>query len=75
MEFELLHTDRLILKKYTPDHLKFIFQHFSMNQIIQELGFTTKKEYWAEKERLDGGYSSYNRSMIQFKLILKNTRG
>jgi len=71
MEFELLKTERLILKKLTPEIIAYIFENYSDEEIKKELGLTTDEEFLKEKEKSQGGYTTYDRTIISFLLVLK----
>lgn len=73
MEFEILTTKRLLLKKFTPADFKYIFENYSEEEIKTELGLTTHEEFIKEKQKNEGGYTTYDRSIVHFKLILKET--
>ena len=73
MEFEVLTTKRLLLRKITPEGFKYIFEHYSEEEIKKQLGLTTEEEFIREREKNKGGYLTYDRSIIQFKLVLKET--
>jgi [ribosomal protein S5]-alanine N-acetyltransferase len=74
MEFETLTTDRLLLKKVTPHELKLIFAKYPKDDIKQLLGLLSEDEYISEKRKSDIGYTSYNRSMVQFLFVDKETQ-
>jgi ribosomal-protein-alanine N-acetyltransferase len=73
MEFDVLTTERLILRKLTPQDFNYIFEHYSKEEIINQLGLTTNEEFLKEQEKVKGGYTTYDRTIIQFKLVLKET--
>ena len=73
MEFELLNTERLLLKKITPEGFKYIFDNFSKEEIKQQLGLLTEEDFIKEKDKVTGGFQTYDRSIVHFKLILKNS--
>lgn len=73
MEFEILTTERLLLKKFTPEGFKYLFENYSKDEIKAQLGLTTDEEFERDKQKSEGGYKTYDRSIVQFKLILKET--
>jgi ribosomal-protein-alanine N-acetyltransferase len=73
MEFETLETERLILKKLTPEIIAHLFAHYAEADIKKELGLTTDAEFNKEKEKFDGGYTTYDRTIVTFVLIRKDT--
>src|SRR5689334_20840523 len=74
MEFEILTTKRLLLRKMTPEGFKYLFANYSEEEIKEQLGLTTEEEFKKEKEKNEGGYLTYDRSILQFRLILKETK-
>lgn len=73
MQFELIETDRLILKKITPEGFKYIFENHSREEIKELLGLLTEADFLKERVKYQGGYTTYDRTIIHFKLILKGT--
>ncbi|MDF2436943.1 MAG: alanine acetyltransferase [Bacteroidota bacterium] len=73
MEFEILTTERLLLKKLTPEGFAWIFENLSKEEIKKELGLSADEEFETEKKKNTGGYKTYNKSIVHFKLILKET--
>ena len=73
MEFEILTTERLLLRKLTSDGFNFIFENYSEDEIKKQLGLATDEEFIKEKKKVMGGYTTYDRSVLLFKLILKET--
>lgn len=73
MEFEILSTERLLLKKITPEGFKYIFENYPKDEIKNQLGLLTDEDFIKEKQKSDGGYKTYDRSIVHFKLILKET--
>jgi ribosomal-protein-alanine N-acetyltransferase len=71
MEFETLNTERLILKKLTPEVFTHLFENYSDAEIKALLGLTTDAEFLKEKEKCIGGYTTYDRSIVAFLLVLK----
>ena len=73
MEFDKIFTDRLILRKLTPEVYNFIFKNFSKERIKLELGLNTEEEFSKEKQKFENGYSMHNRSLVHFQLVEKNS--
>lgn len=73
MEFEVLATERLLLKKMTPEGINYLFENYTTDEIKNQLGLTTDAEFLKEKEKAKGGYKTYDRTIVQFKIILKET--
>lgn len=73
MQFETLQTERLILKKLTPEILTDLFENYSDTEIKKLLGLTTEEEFIKEKQKSQGGYTTYDRTIVAFLLVLKDT--
>lgn len=73
MNFELLETQHLILRKLTPETYNYIFQEYNDNELKAFLGFTTDEELDKEKDKFSKGIATYNRSFVNFQLIDKQT--
>lgn len=71
MKFEVLETERLLLKKLTPEGFKNLFKDYSETQIIDQLGLKSHEEFLREKEKIKGGYTTYDRTVLAFLLVLK----
>lgn len=71
MEQEVLHTERLLLKKLTPEVFTYLFEHCSEAEIKDQLGLTTEAELIREKQKWQGGYVTYDRTILAFLLVLK----
>ena len=71
MNLETLNTERLLLRKFTPEEFKHIFENYKENDIRDILGITTDSEFAKEYEKYKKGYSSYNRSLVYFQIIDK----
>ena len=73
MELEALETDRLLLKMITPEQFKILFQQFEQAEIMSLLGLKTEEEFAEEKMKSDRGYQTYDRTILSFFLVLKET--
>jgi len=71
--FEKLTTERLILKKLTPEIYNFVFQNFTEPDLMIFFGFDTWQELSKEKDKFEKGISTYNRSFLNFQMIDKQT--
>lgn len=72
MQFEFLETARLQLKIFRPEHFAYIFSNFSAEQAMLQLGLKTIEDYEREKRKSDTGFVSYDRTLLHFKLIVKD---
>lgn len=73
MEFETLQTERLLLKKITPEIIAYILGHYSDAEIKKIFGHTSDAELETEKRKSIGGYQTYDRTMVSFLLESKAT--
>lgn len=72
MEFETLETERLLLKKITPEIFTHLFENYPETEIRRQLGLTSEAEFIKEKEKSQGGYTTYDRTILSFLLVLKD---
>jgi len=73
MELEQLETQRLILKKLTPEILADLFANSPDPEIKKLLGLNSDEELLIEKRKSEGGYKTYDRTIVSFVLVLKDT--
>jgi len=71
MNFEIIETERLILKGLSPVDIKYIFEHHSKPEIKRILGHRSEEDYQKEESKYKNGYASYNRSFLLFLLTDK----
>ena len=74
MEFEEIETDRLILKKITPEVYDFVFANYSEPEIMAFFNFTKKEDFEKDREKFEKGLSTHNRSFVYFQLIDKDSK-
>lgn len=74
MDFEILHTERLLLRKASVEEFHYIFKHYNDEELKAFFGLTTDEELQKEKDKYNNGYTSYNRSFLLFHLIDKATQ-
>jgi ribosomal-protein-alanine N-acetyltransferase len=73
IEFEILETKRLILKKVTPETFVYLFENYPDREIKQLLGLKSDEELIKEKEKSRGGYTTYDRTIVAFLLVSKES--
>jgi ribosomal-protein-alanine N-acetyltransferase len=73
MQFEVIETNRLILKGLSPAAMTSIFENNPKEEIKKILGHRSEKDFQKEESKYKNGYSSYNRSFLLFLLIDKAT--
>lgn len=70
----ILNTPRLLLREYNAEIQKYIFSHFSDEELMNYLGIHAPEELEKEKERVKGGYTTFNRSFLVFHLLDKTSQ-
>ncbi|MBK8344650.1 MAG: GNAT family N-acetyltransferase [Bacteroidetes bacterium] len=73
MEFELLHTERLILRKIDPDVYTWVFTQLNREEQKQFLGFLTDEELDTMFAKYQKGFTCFNKTYLSFQLLDKIT--
>lgn len=73
MKLEFIETDRLLLKIVDAGILQEIHSNYPEEEAMRILGFTTREEYQADKAKSDGGFETYDRSILGFIMTIKAT--
>ncbi|MBK7762286.1 MAG: GNAT family N-acetyltransferase [Bacteroidetes bacterium] len=66
-----LETERLLLRRYTPEVMQQLFTQYNDQEIITYLGLASEEELSKEKLKFKGGYTTYRISFCGFHLIDK----
>lgn len=74
MQFGLLDTPRLLLRKITPEVYQFVFNHYTEEELKTFFGFHTEEDRLKERERFEKGVSTFNKSFVMFQLLDKETQ-
>lgn len=74
MKFKTYTTERLILRRLTPEDFIYVFEHYSDTEIKDFLGLTSDEEFLKELNKFENGYTTYNRSIEFFQIIDKETK-
>lgn len=69
MEFELIHTERLVLRMLTPEVYHYIMTSYTDQELMVFLGIHSPEQLTAEKQKYKQGLSTYNRTFVNFQLI------
>ena len=69
MQFETIHTPRLLLRKITPEVYRFVFTHYTEEELQRFFGFHTEEDRLKEHERFEKGVSTFNKSFAMFQLL------
>jgi len=73
MQFKELHTDRLILRLYTPETARHVFTTMTDAELMNFFGLESAEALAREKEKFSLGVATYNRTFANFYLIDKET--
>ncbi len=71
MDFEIIETERLTLRGFSPENLKTIFEQFPKSEIREILQLRTEAEFLKEEKKFINGFRSHNISFRLFLLIDK----
>lgn len=74
MKFEEIHTDRLILRKFTQEVYDTIYAEMSPTEQLDILGITSMEKLLEEKEKYKNGLSTHNKKFLYYHLIDIKTR-
>lgn len=69
-----LETDRLLLKRLTPQIFRELFSDYSKQFIMDFLGLQNEQEWELERKKIVGGYETYDRTIVAFVMVDKNTQ-
>lgn len=73
MTIEVLTTERLKLRKITPEVLAFVFDKLTTRDQLNFLGLSTEKQRLEEEKKYREGHTTHNKSFLYFQLILPET--
>lgn len=71
MKLTTYKTERLLLRRLTPDDYIYVFEHYSDTEIKDFFGLTSDDEFIKELNKFENGYTTHNRSLEMFQLIDK----
>ena len=74
MLIEEIKTERLILRKLTPEVYGFIYDHYTDQELMEFLNLKTTEELSVEKEKYRAGLSTHHLSFVNFHLLDLHTR-
>lgn len=69
MEFEMISTPRLLLRKLTPYVYNYVFEHYTEEELKRFFGCQNETELEEEKKKYRQGLSMYRKSLLLFQLI------
>ena len=73
MEIETYQTTRLQLRKFTPEIYQHFFSNYPEPEIKAILRLETDEAYQTLLKKLEGGMASYNRSLVFFQMVERNS--
>lgn len=73
MEFEYIETDRLKLRKITPDVMEYVYSVHTDDELMAFFGITSPEILEKEKQKFRNGLTTFNRSYLNFVIIDKQT--
>lgn len=74
MEIETYQTSRLQLRKFTPEVYHHLFSNFAPLQVREIIGLEDEEAYQKLLKKYEGGMASYNRSLVFFQLVERNSK-
>ncbi len=74
MTFQELHTKRLLLRKVTPEVHAYVIENYSTEEAISFFGHSDSEGLETEQKRYKSGLETFNRSILYFQLIDKETK-
>lgn len=69
MQFEFIGTERLLLRKITPDVYTYVFENLPEAEIISFLGIDSPAMHDREYRKYKYGLRTFNRDLLTFQLI------
>ncbi|MFC3160625.1 ribosomal-protein-alanine N-acetyltransferase [Chryseobacterium arachidis] len=73
MTFETIETERLLIQKLDSKIMNQIFETYNESEIKKILGLPNEKEFTRQKKIHQEGYESYNRKMLNFQIVEKQS--
>jgi ribosomal-protein-alanine N-acetyltransferase len=73
IEFTLIETENLILRKIDIEVMNSIFESYSDDELMTFFGLSKTEELEKEKFRYENGLTTFNRSFLYFHLIDKTS--
>lgn len=73
MTFEILTTERLLLRKLSLETLEYIYANYSNEQLIGFLGLENEEQLAIEKNKFEKGLTTFNKSFLYFQILDKST--
>lgn len=74
MVFEELHTNRMVLRKLTPETYNYIYKNYSDRELIDFFSLSSLNELQVEREKYTRGLTTYNKSFLVFHLLNRQSK-
>ncbi len=74
MEFEYLETERMHLRRFDGETLKFVFEHYTQPELRDYFGVQSNDGLTKPRRWYEGGIETYNKKMLFFHLIDKTSK-
>lgn len=74
MDFKLINTQQLALRKINAEVLNYVYLHLSDEELISFLGVNSIHELTLEKEKFKKGLVTHNKKFLYFHLIENKTK-
>jgi ribosomal-protein-alanine N-acetyltransferase len=69
VNFEIIETPRVRLRKITPEVYNFVFSNYNNDELKFFFGFADDESLEKERDKYEKGLSTYNRSFLYFQLL------
>lgn len=73
MNFEILTTNRLRLRKLSPETLEYVYANYSDEELIVFFGLENENQLTVEKNKFEKGLTTHNKSFLYFQIIEKSS--
>lgn len=73
MEFEIIETPRLKLRKLNQEVFDFVFNKYTNQELQRFLALNSEEDIQLEKEKYKTGFSTFNKTFLYFQIIDKKS--
>lgn len=74
MKFEFITTERLLLRKISPETFEYVYDNYSNEQLIDFLGLENEDQLAVERNKFEKGFTTFNKSFLYFQLLDKSNQ-
>ncbi len=74
MDFEILTTEHLLLRKLAPEVHQYIYANYTDDALMTFLGLATEEALQKEKDKYNGGFTTFNKSYLYFQILDKDSK-